>query len=373
MKIALVTSSFLPNIGGAEFVVHYLGLNWTRQGHEVMVVNFISDRNTQPDAEYSIVKYKVLRGTTRWGGHRFPFCWYAARNIGRHLDKFKPDFISAHFGYPLAFWMSKIKTGCKYIITCHGTELDETPRGPRQRLGIDGPLAAALNKSSGVVAISRHARKIMEKIGVDPGLTIDIPNGADTERFGRQSRFNLRDHFKIPTASKVILGVGRENWAKAYDMGIKALARVMARYPEVYYVILGRGVEAKWGGLARELGVADRMIFCEGLYGSELIGAYQQADIFFMCSVKELCPLVVPEAMAAGLPTVVTDVSGCQDLVKTGENGYVIPPGDYEQMGEALLELLGNEALREKYGAANLDRSKNYSWDRISREYLKYA
>lgn len=373
MRIALITTSFLPKIGGAEFVVHHLAQQWCRQGHEVCVINGTSAEATQPDARYSVRKYSSLRGTSRFGYHRFPFSWYATRQVRRALEEYRPEFISAHFGYPMAIWLSRLRPVPRFLITCHGPALNTTPQGPRQRYGIDALLAEAMNQSAGAVAISTHAREVMERIGVEPSRILDIPNGVDLDRFQRTvESFNLRARFGIPGDAIVILSVGRESWAKAYDTGIRAFAKVAARVGQAYYVILGRGT-SKWGPLARELGVEQQVVFCDGVYGDELVGAYQQADIFFLPSAKELCPLVVPEAMGAGLPQVVTNVSGSQDMIRTGHNGIVVEPGRDDEMAKALGRLIMDRSLRTRLAAGSRAESAKYGWDRISRLYLKHG
>ena len=72
MKIALVTTSFLPKIGGAEFVVHYLAHHWAKQRHEVCVFNPTTD-DSYFDDNYEVKRYRALRGGTRFGHHRWPF------------------------------------------------------------------------------------------------------------------------------------------------------------------------------------------------------------------------------------------------------------------------------------------------------------
>lgn len=373
MRIALITTSFLPKIGGAEFCVHHLAQHWCRQGHEVCVINNTSPEATEPGARYAVRKFSVLRGTTRFGYHRFPFAWYASGQLRRALEEYRPEFISAHFGYPVAIWLGHLRPVPRFLITCHGPALNVTPRGPRQRYGIDGLVAEALNASAGVVAISTHARQVMEQIGVKPAKILDIPNGVEVARFQTAVKeFDLRARFGLSPDATVILSVGRELWAKAYDIGIRAFARVAARASGAYYVILGKGT-GRWRPLTRELGVEQQVVLSEGLYGDELVGAYQQADIFFLPSVKELCPLVVPEAMAAGLPEVVTDVSGSQDMIRDGHNGFVVPPSQPEAMADALLRLVGDEPLRRRMADASLAESRLYDWDRISRLYLEHA
>lgn len=371
MRIAIVTTSFLPQIGGAEFVIHHLAQQWCRQGHEVRVINAITDQVTQSDALYSVRQYHIPRGASRFGYHRWVFSRLATRALSRRILEFAPNTISAHFGWPTAIWLSRMHPVPRFIITCHGPALNETPSGPRQRYGVGDLLASAMNAAKASIAISSHAREVMERIGVDPARIVDIPNGVDLEKFrARVDDFDLRAYFKIPPEAKVVLSVGRELWAKAYDKGLAAFAKAAARVSDVYYVILGKGTST-WRPLTRQLGIADRVVFCEGLYGRELVGAYQQADVFFLPSIKELCPVVVPEAMGAGLPAIVTNVSGSQDMIRTGHNGFVTEPGNADDMANALLRLLQDEDLRRRMGAANLAESNRYDWDRISRAYLE--
>lgn len=369
MKIAVVTSSFLPQIGGAEFVVHNLANQWAIQGHEVCVINCISDAPMFDDVKYSLKKYNILRGSTRFGYHRFPFSGYAEKVLRRAIDEFDPDFISAHFGYPTGVWLGRMGLSTPYSLTCHGGELTESGWGDRSVKGVERLLVDALNKSSFAVAISTKAKKLMVEMGVDPSNVHFISNGVDLKKFSRISEYKLRNKQSIPDSSLVILSVGREHVAKDYNTGIRAFAKVAAKYENVYYLIVGKGTN-KWYDLAKSLGIADRIRFCQGLYGEDLVGAYQQADVFLSCSVSELCPLVVLEAMAAGLPEVVTNVSGSQDMIQTNKNGIVVQLGNVQEMAEALCRLLENQEFRQKLGHENLVRSQHYSWGVIGREYL---
>ena len=367
MKIALVTSTFLPIVGGAQLVVHHLARQWASQGHEVCVMNYIT--NIPYCSDYTVGRYRILSGSSNYA-HRFPFSWYARQGIKRLLKDFNPDFISTHFGYPTGYWISGIRPLVRYIVTCHGGDLTTSEWGFRKRLGVDKQLAYALNNSAGAVAISRHARKLMEALGVEASNIIDIPNGVNAGIFQKPVGVDIRCKFGIPKEAILILSVGRDDLAKAYKSGVKAVAKVCKFVPEVCYLILGRGV-GRWRPLARELGVEQSIMFGEELYGSELIGAYQQSDIFFSSSVQEMFPLVVLEAMAAGLPEVVTNVGGSQDVIETGVNGFVVEPGDVGAMTEALCRLANDEGLRKSMGDVNRERSQYYSWEHVSRMYLE--
>ena len=83
--------------------------------------------------------------------------------------------------------------------------------------------------------------------------------------------------------------------------------------------------------------------------------------------------MVVLEGLAAGLPLVVTNVSGSREIVASPENGFVVEPGCLSEMADALDRLLGDTVLRQRVGAANLKRAEDYSWGKISRLYLEQA
>jgi len=372
MRIALVTTSFFPQVGGAEFVVHNLALQWVKQGHTVSV--FRGWPRNEPPATldgYRVFSYPTPPTYCKLGPHRFPFGRYIAGGIKRALEAFQPEFISAHFGYPVGAWLSLISPVPRYLITCHGRELTRFSWGDRSQYRIDRVLARALNASAAAVAISSQARKLMEEVGTRPDKIIDIPNGVEIGRFRKKVGIDFRGRFGLPENAVIILSVGREHPQKAYDTGILAFAKIAAENPHLHYTIIGKGTE-RWRPLAKHLGVSDRLVLCEGLSGDDLVGAYQESDIFFSPSVWELMPLVTLEAMAAGLPLIATNISGNQDLIQNGENGFLVEPGQTDDMAEAIGKLATNPDLRKSLGAENLVKSENYSWERISRLYLEY-
>ncbi len=372
MKIAVVTTSFLPRVGGAEFAVHHLAQQWVAAGHTVRVLNQIADTPTHPDARYSVERYATPPGAYRLGLHGHWTSFWVNRTLRSKLEVFGPDTISAHFGYPVGIWLARMKDLPPWIVTPHGPALNVTPEGPRARYGIDELVGASLAAARRAVAISTHAREVMESIGVPPEQIADIPNGVEAERFRRRVEgFDLAGQFGLDRDAVTVLSVGREAEAKDYRTGLEAFARAAARVPGLVYLLVGAGIGDVWKPVAEQLGIADRVRFHDGLFGDDLVATYQQADIFFLPSKKELCPLVVPEAMAAGCPAVVTDVSGSQDMIADGDNGFVAPPGDAAALGDALARLGEDAALRERMAARATELSARYDWVRIAAEHLE--
>ena len=366
MKILIITGSFLPNKGGAEFAVHNIASKIYTYGNHVTVLNS-SSQLKYPGATYDVTKYNVIRGSKRFGEHRFPFNYINQKILLQNIERIKPDVIMAHFGWPVGMWVGTMGIDIPFSITSHGSEIHDFKKGPRARFRIDGLLAKSMNNSVAAVAISSHAKDVMLDIGVKKEKIVRIPNGVDVTKFSEVSNFNLRDHFGLPENSRVILSVGRESWEKAYDVAIKAFSKI--KDGNIFYVILGKGT-SKWKEVAKKLDCGENVVTCEGLFGKDLIGAYQQADIFTLPSIKELCPLVVPEAMAAGMPIVVTNVSGSQDMITNGNNGIVVEPGNAEELAAAWMELLEDRNMQNRFSEANLKLAPQYDWGIIAQKHL---
>lgn len=369
MRIALVSNSFLPDVGGAELVVHELAQAWGRQGHEVRVLNWVTDEATHPQATYSVRRYRPLRGAPRFGYHRFPFFGYTARQIARLLREFAPDFVSGHMGYPTASYLARARPRWPFMVTCHGRDLTHFDWGYRKQYGIDDLMRRDLQASLGAVAISSYAHRCLSDLGLPEEKIHDIPNGVDLERFRRPVDFDLRDVLGLPKEAMVVLSVGRVHPQKDFETGLRAFAAVARDVPRAHQLILGKRTTGL-RPLVDELGLTDRVHLHEGLHGDDLVGAYQQADVFFSSSVWEMMPLVVLEAMAAGLPAVVTNVSGSQDLVRHEQTGLVVEPGAVDEMAAALRRMLTDARQREDFAASTARRADGYAWDRVARMYV---
>ena len=370
MRIAILSPSFLPSVGGAEFVAHSLGQAWEQDGHEVRIFNWITDETTHPEATYSAARFTLLRGAPRVGYHRFPFSLYTVRQLNALFDEFEPHFIAGHMGYPTGPYLARCRPRRPYILTCHGRDLTHFDWGYRNEYKIDKVMLRAMEQSEGVIAISSYAHRSLEELGLSPEKIHDIPNGVDLQRFRREVDFDLRKVLEIPQDAPIVLSVGREHPQKAFASGIAAFARVAAANKEAHYVILGKGTDDH-APLVQSLGLEERVHLHSGLQGDKLVGAYQSATVFFSSSIWEMMPLVVLESMATGLPAVVTDVSGSQDLVLDGETGYVVDAGDEEAMADRLLHLLGDQHQRDEMVKSVNVRANAFGWDVIARRQLE--
>lgn len=153
---------------------------------------------------------------------------------------------------------------------------------------------------------------------------------------------------QIPTndsvKENVILMVGRYIQSKQQNVLIEIFSKLDA--PDWKLVLLGydhlkQENQVRWEALAKDLGVADRVIFT-GKQG-DVERYYQTSRIFAFTSVSEGFPNVIGEAMSAGLPVVAFDcIAGPSDLITDGDNGFLIPMGDQELFVQKLQFLIDN-------------------------------
>ena len=89
--------------------------------------------------------------------------------------------------------------------------------------------------------------------------------------------------------------------------------------------------------LVSELGLSDEVKFFGSITEKEVVAEYGKAQVFVLSSEEEPAPQVIAQAMAAGLPVVSTSVGGIPFLVKDGQNGFLVPPGNVERLAEKII------------------------------------
>jgi glycosyltransferase involved in cell wall biosynthesis len=180
-----------------------------------------------------------------------------------------------------------------------------------------------------------------------------IRSGIEIEAFRdvTVSRAEARRRLAIPADAFVVGTVGRLTAQKAPLDLLAAFERVAAAEPRAHLVFVGDGpLRLKVVAAARASGLGER-VHLAGLR-HDVPEMFRAFDAFALSSRWEGLPRVFPQAMAAGLPIVATDVVGARDAVRDGENGWRVPVGDAAALAERLLALAGDPALARRMGEA---------------------
>ena len=227
----------------------------------------------------------------------------------------------------------------------------------RGRLLRGAALRWRLRRFSALLAIGRANRRLYRSVGVPPERIFDAPYGVDNERFAaaadaeRTARADIRERFGIASDSFCLVFAGKLEAKKRPGDLLGALELLLDRHLNVELLIAGSGdleEDLRSRATERRLPVS----FTGFLNQSEIPRAYAAADALVLPSnAGETWGLVVNEAMASGLPAVVSDRVGCrEDLVIEGETGYSYPMGDAAELADRLARLVTDPGLAAAMG-----------------------
>lgn len=236
--------------------------------------------------------------------------------------------LHAHFTYgaaAVARWASAM-SGLPYGLTLHGSDL---------HFDFPADLEAKLREADLIVSIShfnleflaqRFPRVAPRRLAV---VGMGIPPAAAPKR----------DRGSGPLR---ILNVGRLSEHKAQHVLVDACARLAASGLDFTCDIVGEGpARASLEARIREAGLEDRVRLPGARFHDEVLALYQQADVFVLCSVAEGMPIVLMEAMRAGVPVIASAITAIPELVR--DAGLLVPPEDADELARAIASVAHDE------------------------------
>lgn len=203
------------------------------------------------------------------------------------------------------------------------------------------------------IVVSRsQLRDTVRSQHLDPQRTHVIMNGVDVHTFHPGADEATRARWGIGADDVAIVTVGRLARDKGTDRAVRALSRLPER---ARLVIVGSGEEeVNLRALAKQVGVGGRVVFAGGLDQGRIPDAMRATDIFWFPTIRdEAAPLVMPQAMASGLPVVASTIGGIPEYVHhPGVEAVLIPPGDVDRLVATTLSLVADPERRSALGAA---------------------
>jgi phosphatidyl-myo-inositol dimannoside synthase len=269
---------------------------------------------------------------------------------------------------PIVQGMKLLARGAESIVCTHGIEVWE--KLPRRRRN-------ALQHASLVLAPSRAtAESVMTLQDVKEShvrvLHWALDPDFETKLLGLGG-VNVPDEFP---RGRVILTVGRWLEAERYkgmDTLIKALPRLLLRWPDLELVLIGEGDDKQWlVNIARHSGVQKHVHFLSGLTYAQLSACYAAAELFALPSRGEGFGFVYLEAMARGKPVIGGAHGGAPEVIRDGVTGYLVHHDDTEQLATSIDTLLSNPELAKEMGARGKERvEKEFRFNVFAKEFKK--
>ena len=354
-RVLLVTNDFPPRRGGIQSYLAELVDQLARDGSHTLTVYAPKWKGCEDfDAQARATGYSVVRHP---GSLMLPVPAVAAR-MRRLIAQHDVETVWFGAAAPLALLASRARSAGTHrvVASTHGHEVGWSmlpmARTALRRIG---------NDTDVVTFVSRYTRRrFASAFGPDAALE-HLPPGVDTERFAPDAaaRAELRARYGLGERP-VVVCVSRLVPRKGQDMLIRALPAIRQRIDGAALVIVGGGpYRAALRRLAHRYGVADHVVFTDGVPGAELPAHHAMADVFAMpCRTRgagldvEGLGIVYLEASATGVPVVAGRSGGAPETVRDGKTGLVVDGWDVDAVAAAIGDILADPDRAAAMGAA---------------------
>ncbi len=367
MRIGMFTDIYRPAVNGVTRSIDLTKTELEAQGHTVYV--FAPAVRGEPP-EPGVVRIPSFKRLSPFreapiGVSYVPF-------FTRRVRPLKLDVIHTHLPFfvgALGYRMAD-RLGLPKIHTYH-THLTEYAHYAPPVPGLRRPVRAGLkqlaarycNRSDAVIAPSSAVERLLRSYGVSVPITVN-PTGIVCSEFRRlapHEREAVWQHYLVPADRRIILFGGRLAKEKNLVFLVRAAAGILRDDPAVHLVFAGGGPFE--GALRRHIhsaGLAGQATITGFVPKDEMARIMGAADLFAFPSATDTQGIVLAEALAAGLPVVALDLLGPKDMVRSGRNGYLVPP-DEQAFADKLRLLLADDALRQRMSAAAIEDARCFS------------
>jgi glycosyltransferase involved in cell wall biosynthesis len=305
-------------------------------GHAVVVIAFYDDNPLEAELLRAGVGVRMLGKQGRWETAGF------LRRLIAAIERERPDVLHSYLGVPnlltvaLKPWLPSVKI--VWALRASDTRMQWYGWIPRI---LDG-LAPLLSRYPDlIIANSVSGQLHAVARGYPANKVVVVFNGIDTDRFSPcfQARARFRHRWGIGHGDKLVGLVGRLDPIKNHATFLRAAAMLAVARRDVRFACVGDGPDdytqsVQW--LAASLGLRDRVVWIPGQ--ADMTAVYNGLDVLCSTSISEGFPNVVAEAMACGVPCVVTDVGDSVRVV--GRHGVAVTTGDARALAEGIRVLL---------------------------------
>jgi glycosyltransferase involved in cell wall biosynthesis len=306
--------------------------------------------------------------TKRYPFFHFPLIKFFSPSLIKAISRSNADIIHIQ-GFTTIFnnlLLQNMTRGKAFILTDHGLyeALDMIKKKPVIRWILTH---SYLNRFDQIIALSNTDIKALRTIGYKRDNITVIPNGIDKNKFLKREKYIIED------GKKTILSVARFDTNKGHMNLIKALSIIRDKEDfKAYFIgaIRDSTYFSQIQSLVADMNMKDRITIGTSLSDAQLLDCYLASDIFVLPSKMETLPLVILEAMHAGLPVIATKVGGIPDVVKDNVNGYLVKPGDAEELADKLLKLLREDETRIRLGENSKREAQKFTWQDLSQQTL---
>lgn len=371
MRIAHISATFPPYLGGTGNVCFYNARELARLGHQVHV--FTTRMPGVPEME-SIEGFSLrrLRPLVQVGNASLtPGLLWGLR--GFDLLHLHYPFVPGAELVRLAAWMCRVPL----VITYHNDLIGDRGRGKLFRLYQALSVRLTVRGASKLCVLSMdHYRSSVLYRSLDGKgpQVVEVPDGVDSDHFCPEGDSEVRKGYRIPEEAKLILFVAaldRAHHFKRLDLLLQALDRLP---DDCWLLVVGDGdMHHTFEEQAASLGIAGRTVFAGRIDHHDLPSFYRCADLTVLpSSPPESFGLVLVESLACGTPVVASDIPGVRTVVDEGRDGSLVKPENLQALITGLQTMLDlSQEQRKRMGLTGRRKIEaRYTWQGIVEQLL---
>jgi glycosyltransferase involved in cell wall biosynthesis len=203
--------------------------------------------------------------------------------------------------------------------------------------------------------------------------TAVIYNGVDLTRFGDTVQgLKIRREFGIPYQAPLVGTVANFSFEKGYVYLLEAIGFVLKENPETWFLLVGGGtLHDEIKQKAKQIPRFGQIVFTG--FRSDIPELIDAMDVFTLASVIEGFPNVLLEAMAMAKPIVATETGGIPELIQTGREGVLVPPGNSKALADAILAFFKDRMWASRLGVQGQERIRlNFTLERMVDDYENF-
>lgn len=287
--------------------------------------------------------------------------------IMRIVNKIKPDIVHAHFITKFGFHGALLGFH-PLVMSAWGSDVLVIPYWSKMLWYFT---KFSLRKADMIFATSIDSENILVSVfGIDKDKIKMIPFGVDTELFKPKRDEKIADDVYV---------LSNRNFSPIYDIQtfVHAIPLAIKENNNLKFILIGSGPEEdNIRTLVDKLDVADYVTFIGKIANSKMPKYLNSADIYVSTSLSDTTPVSVSEAMACGLPCIVSDVGGVKEVISDGNNGFLFQPGDYNLLAKIIVDLSSDIEKRKMIGNnARQTIIEKLNWnnlmDKVTVDYVK--
>lgn len=341
MKLLIATGIYPPSVGGPATYSKLLKEELPKLGVDVEVISFDSVRHLPKGISHLRYFLKLIKSAP------FADVIYAQDPVSVGLPALLAAvFLRKRFALKVVGDYAWEQGTARYGVTTTLDEFSKENRGYRFFVRVLKTIEALVARSADVIIVpSKYLKKIVSNWGIRKEKIVVVNNAFTGESFGSK---DVTPH--AASEEKVIVSAGRLVRWKGFVTVISLIPKLLRHFPGLRLIIAGDGPErAKLEDDVRHLGLQSNVYFTGNVPQEKLFKYIANADVFVLNTSYEGFSHVLLEVMAVGTPIVTTGIGGNPEIVKDGENGFLVPPDDRDALLEAVEKILLDEDLAKRF------------------------